>query len=178
MLLKNGKSLTIRKAKKEDAQEIINYLKKVGAESNNLLFGAEGLPYTVEQEASMIEKINSSTSSALLVGILDNKIICIGSLSSPQRERIAHQGDLALSVLKEFWGIGVGSCIMSELINFAKNSGKITVLHLGVRSDNANAITLYKKFGFEEIGLYRKFAKIDGVYYDDFLMNLYLEDKT
>jgi len=177
MTLENGKNLTIRKAKKEDAQEILNYLKKVGAESKNLLFGAEGLPYTVEQEEAILEDMNKSTSSALMVGIIDCRIICTGSISSPQRERISHQGNLALAVLKEFWGIGVGSCMMSELINFAKNSNKIEVLHLGVRADNTNAIALYKKFGFEEIGLYRKFAKIDGIYYDDFLMNLYLEDK-
>ena len=44
MLLKNGKTITIRKAKKEDAQEILGYLKKVDGESNNLTFGAEGLP--------------------------------------------------------------------------------------------------------------------------------------
>jgi len=34
MLLKNGKELTIRKAKKEDAQEILDLMKKIGGESN------------------------------------------------------------------------------------------------------------------------------------------------
>jgi len=174
MVIKNGKRLTIRKAKKEDAQEILNYTKKVGSESDNLLFGAEGLPYTVEQEEKILDNMYHSTSSTLLVGVIDGSIVCVGNVSSPPRERIAHQGNVALSVLKEFWGIGVGTRLMTELINFAKNSGKIEVLHLGVKADNASAIALYKKLGFEEIGRHPKFFKINGTYYDEILMNLYL----
>ncbi len=36
------------------------------------------------------------------------------------------------------------------------------------------AIKLYEKLGFEKIGLYKNFFKIDGNYYDEILMNLYL----
>lgn len=35
-------------------------------------------------------------------------------------------------------------------------------------------IKLYEKLGFEKIGLYKNFFKIDGNYYDEILMNLYL----
>ena len=174
MLLKNGKTLTIRKAKKEDAREILDYIKKVGGESNNLLMGAEGLPYTVAQEEAIIERINASASSVMFVGVVDGKIISVANLSSPNRERIAHQGDIAISVLKAFWGMGVGSCMMNALIDFAKNTGKIEVLHLGVKSDNAGGIALYKKCGFQQIGVYPKFFKLGDVYYDEILMNLYL----
>jgi len=174
MLLKNGKTLTIRKAKKEDAQEILGYLKKVGGESDNLTFGAEGLPYTVEQEEKVLESYYHSTSSVYLVGVVDGRIICTGNVSSPTRERLSHKATIGISVLKEFWGLGVGTCLMNELIDFAKNSDKIEMLHLGVKSDNVNAIALYKKCGFEQIGVYPKFFKIDGVYYDEVLMNLYI----
>lgn len=36
------------------------------------------------------------------------------------------------------------------------------------------AIKLYEKLGFEKIGLYKNFFKIDGNYYDEILMNLHL----
>jgi len=174
MLLKNGKELTIRKAKKEDAQELLEYAKQVGGETENLTFGAEGLPYTIEQEEKVLDNWNKSTSSAMLVGIVDGRIVTSCAISSPARERLAHQSSIAVSVLKEYWGMGVGTHMMNELINFAKNSDKIELLHLGVRADNANAIALYKKCGFQEIGRYPKFFKINGEYYDEILMNLYL----
>ena len=59
------------------------------------------------------------------------------------------------------------------LIDFAKKNGA-EVLELQVRSDNESAIGLYKKFGFEKIGTYKNFFKIDGEYFDADFMNLYL----
>ena len=174
MLLKNGKTLTIRKPKKQDAQELLNYAKKIGAESDNLTFGAEGLPYTLEQEEKMIENWSNSTSTAMFVGIVDDKIVTSVFISSPAKERLAHQSSIAISVLKEYWGIGIGTHMMNMLIDFAKNSDTIELIHLGVHANNTNAIALYKKFGFQEIGRYPKFFKINGEYYDEILMNLYL----
>ena len=43
-----------------------------------------------------------------------------------------------------------------------------------VRSDNASAISLYEKLGFERIGTYRRFVRIGEVDYDAELMTLYL----
>jgi len=174
MQLKNGKNITIRKAKKEDAAEIIAYLNIIGGESDNLLFGANEFHMTVEQEEEYIQSLENAQTSALLVGIVDGKIICVGSISAPKRERIAHQATLALSVVKGFWGQGVGTHLMNSLIDFAKSSDKLEIIHLQVRSDNEYAIALYKKMGFEEIGLFPKYTKINGEYFDDILMNLYL----
>ena len=172
MLLKDGRELTVRKAAKSDAAEIIDYLNTIGAESDNLLFGAEGFGMTNEQEAEYIE--NCREPSALLVGVLDGRIVSIGHISTLTRQRVAHLGEVGISVLKEFWGIGVGTCMMNEIIKFSKESGVIEVLHLGAKAENTRAIELYKKTGFREIGRFPGFFKIDGKYYDEIKMNLYL----
>jgi len=78
--LKNGCELDIRSAKKEDAVEIINYLNVVGGESNNLLFGANEFHMTVEQEEKYIEGLENSPTSTLLIGFVDGKIVCVGSV--------------------------------------------------------------------------------------------------
>ena len=173
MVLKNGQELHIRKAEKKDAQNILDYLNIVGGESDNLLFGAGELSLTVGQEEQFIENMNSSLNSALFVGLSDDKIVCVGSVSTPGRQRISHQAEIAVSVLKAFWGIGVGKCLMSEIINFARTN-KLEILHLGVKEDNVRATELYTKLGFTKIGVYPKFFKINGQYYDQILMNLYL----
>ena len=174
MILKNGQELTIRKAIKGDAKEVLDYLNIVGGESDNLLFGANGFTMTVQQEEEIIESTNNSKTSVFLVGLIDNKIVSIGSIFSPKRERVAHQGNLGISVLKRFWGIGIGTRLMEAMIDFAKDSQQLEILHLAVKADNCNAIAMYKKLGFQQIGLYPKFYKINGLYYDDILMNLYL----
>lgn len=51
---------------------------------------------------------------------------------------------------------------MQTLLDFAKTTAKSEIVELEVRSDNVNAIKLYEKFGFEKIGVFKGFFKIDG----------------
>ena len=174
MKLQNGLELSISKAVKEDAEALIAYLNIVGGESNNLLFGKNDFLMSAEEEERYIEHINKSKVSALFVGKIHGEIVCVGSIQAPSRERISHQANIAVSVKKAYWNIGIGTALMKTLIAFAKRSGITEIIHLGVRADNFNAIKLYENIGFRKIGVYKKFFKINGSYHDEILMNLYL----
>lgn len=177
MELKNKMILQIEKAVKEDAQQIIDYLNIIGGESDNLLFGANEFVMSLEAEENYIESVNQSDASALFVGKIEDEIICVGSVMASTRNRIAHHSELAISVKKKYWGMGVATHLMQTMIDYAKNSEITEIIHLGVRSDNEMAINLYKKMGFEEYGRFEKFFKINGAYYDEVLMNLNLREK-
>ncbi len=166
--------LTIVKAGLEDAAAMIEYLNVVGGESDNLLFGKGEFNISVEQEQAFLTNINNSSNSIMLLGKSDGVIVSIGSLSGNTKARIAHRGEIAISVKKEYWGCGIATSMMKELIKFGKEEANIEVIQLEVKADNKNAIRLYEKLGFKKIGTYEKFFKIDGQYYDAILMNLYL----
>ena len=163
--------LKIEKAKPTDAEDLLEYLKKVGSESDNLTFGGEGMPFSAEQEASFIEGVNSSERSTLVVARYNGKVIGIASLDVSERERLKHKGELGISVLKDYWGNGIGRLLMQEIIKFAI-SRKIEVIHLSVRSDNERAIKLYEKFGFEKCGVVPGEMKINGKLIDCDIMCL------
>ena len=42
-------AIEIRKALKDDAEELLNLMKILGNETDNLTFGEEGLPFTVDE---------------------------------------------------------------------------------------------------------------------------------
>lgn len=168
-------NIKITKAVPDDAERLLEYLKTVGGESDNLLFGAAGLPISVEDERKIIGGIMKSDKDCMLVARDDDTIIGVGQFSCNTSPRISHQGRIAMSVLKRCWGQGVGSAIMRELIDFAKNTAHAEIISLEVRSDNKRAIALYQKFGFERFGTYKRFFLIDGNYYDADYMNLYLK---
>jgi len=173
--LKNWEILEIDEAKPEDAAEIIDYLKIVGGESDNLLFGSEGLPITIEAEEKMLSKIREDERTLMLVGRIDGKIATLSNLGGVgTRERIQHRASMALSVKKEFWGMGIAGKVINELISFAKKAD-YTVVELEVKTDNEAAIHLYEKSGFEKIGRYKNFFKINDKYYDAFYMQLILD---
>ena len=151
-------SISIRKASCEDAAELLLYLKQIGAETDNLSFGEEGLPFTVESEATYISKIENSFDEIMLIAKENGRIVGNANLSRLPR-RMNHRGDFSISVLKEYWNKGIGSQLLYEIIKFAKDNS-FEVIDLQVRSDNLSAIHLYKKFGFNKIGMPPAFFKI------------------
>ncbi|WMJ89873.1 GNAT family N-acetyltransferase [Anaerocolumna sp. MB42-C2] len=172
MINKDG--LHIIKAGPEDAEAIIEYLNIIGGESDNLLFGKGEFNLSVKQEQSFISGINNSANSIMLLGKVNGEIVSVSSLSGYSKARIAHRGEIAISVKKSFWGQGFGTAMMKELIKFGKETAKLEVIQLEVKSDNEKAIHLYENLGFVKIGTYKKFFKINNKYYDAYLMNLYL----
>ncbi len=171
---KYEKDLVIEKAKTSDAKALIEYLNIVGGESDNLLFGKNEFTMTVEKEEEYIKNINKLQNSAIFVGKIDEKVVAVGSINSSQNKRINHHGELALSVKKEYWGQGIGYAMMEKIIDFAKENQVTKILTLGVKDDNVNGIKLYKKCGFEEVGVFKDFFQIDNKYYDKIIMNYYL----
>ena len=158
-----------RKPIKEDAKNMLEYLKQVGSESDNLTFGKEGLPFTVEQEEEYLDKLTSPC----IVAIDDEgKIVGDGGLELGVR-RISHSAELGISVIKEYWGKGVGSTIMELLIKEAKDRG-VTKINLKVRADNQRAKGLYKKFGFVKEGYTTRMLKIGDEYFDGEVWGLML----
>ena len=151
-------SITIERATCADAAEILQYLKQIGAETDNLTFGAEGLPFTIESEAAYLRQIENSCDAVMLIAKDNGKIVGDASLSRLPR-RMNHRGDLGVSVLKKCWNRGIGSQLLLEIINFAKQNS-FEVIDLQVRSDNLSAIHLYEKFGFKKIGTHPSFFKI------------------
>lgn len=166
-------SFTIEPARPEDAAAFVEYLKIIGGESNNLTFGAEGLPVTVEEEAAFLRGYGANPRNIMLAAWEEGRLIGNAHLESFSRPRIAHRADIGITVRKQAWGRGVGTALLEGLIAHAREQG-IEIIELQVRSDNLRAIRLYEKFGFVKIGRYPGFLKVDGVNVDCDLMNLYL----
>nr|WP_320536181.1 ribosomal protein S18-alanine N-acetyltransferase [Pseudarthrobacter sp. IC2-21] len=75
-----------------------------------------------------------------------------------------------IAVVPEFEGRGIGSALLTRLIDEARRRGAADVL-LEVREDNPRAQQLYVRFGFEQIHVRRKYYR-DGV--DALIMRLQL----
>mgnify|MGYP003306312009 CR=1 FL=1 len=150
-------AISIEKAVPSDAALILEYLKQVGGETDNLTFGAEGLPFSVESEAEFISGMEKSCDDIMLVAKDGSKIIGNASLTRLPR-RMKHRGDFAVSVAKEYWNKGVGSQLLHEVINFAKENS-FEIIDLQVRSDNLSAIHLYENLDSKKSELIRDFSK-------------------
>ncbi|MDR1567542.1 MAG: GNAT family N-acetyltransferase [Streptococcaceae bacterium] len=143
------KELIIREAIPIDAAELLAVFKQIGGESEFLTMDEAGVAMTTEEMAENLANIYESKNNALLIAIVDGAIVGSISVYSDHHYRIRHIGEFAVSLLTSYQGYGIGSALMEEMIEWAKESGVIRRLELTVQKRNTGAIRLYQKYGFE-----------------------------
>ena len=82
----------IRKATPADAESILEYCKCIGGETDNLTFGPEGVPFTVEQEREFLTSILHSDKQLYLVAVNDGAVVGTATFTGFARPRLAHRG--------------------------------------------------------------------------------------
>ncbi len=168
-------NIEIRELLPEDAEKMIEYLKKIGGETDNLTFGKEGLPVTIEQEREFLQQSHSSRQSVQYGAWKCGEIVGHCNLSGFPR-RMSHRAEMSLAIIKSQWNKGIGSMLMEKLIEYARQND-IEIIQLEVRSDNENAIHVYEKYGFRRIGTIPAYFKIGNAYYDFEMMYLDLRQQ-
>ena len=163
----------IVRAQPEDAAALLDYLKIVGGETNNLSFGPEGVPLSRNAEEAYLRSQADSTDNAQYLAKADGEIIGTASLNRKPR-RMAHRGEFGISLKKAWWGCGAASALTEAILAFARKNG-FEQLNLEVRSDNVRAIRLYEKYGFRKLCTFPAFFKLDGQNINFDLMNLELD---
>ena len=168
----NNSLFVIERAQAEDAAALLDYLKIVGSETENLSFGAEGVPLSLAAEQGYLRAQQESADNVQYLAKVNDEIIGTTSLNRKPR-RMSHRGEFGISLKKAWWGCGAASALMEAVLAFAKENG-FEQLNLEVRSDNARAIKLYEKYGFRKLCTFPNFFKINGELIDFDLMNLEL----
>lgn len=84
-------------------------------------------------------------------------------------QKLAHQCLITIIVDKKHRNKGIGTKLIRELFNLAKTQFSMEMLHLEVYETNP-AISLYRRMGFKEFGLHKKFIKEGDRYIGKILM--------
>jgi putative acetyltransferase len=127
------------------------------------------LPYpSVEAWRTRLAELDQpGRSDLLLVAEVDGALVGNAGLNpvgTAQRRR--HAMHFGITVAKEWQGRGVGTRLMSALLDTADRWLGCLRIELTVYTDNAAAIALYRKFGFEVEGTHRAYALRNGRYAD------------
>ena len=98
----NNSLFVIERARAEDAAALLDYLKIVGGETENLSFGAEGVPLDLETEQDYLRSQCESTDNVQYLAKVDGEIIGTASLNpayEPSR-RVRHQSEKSVVGLR------------------------------------------------------------------------------
>ncbi|MBR3100043.1 MAG: GNAT family N-acetyltransferase [Clostridia bacterium] len=152
--LRDGRQALLRSPREEDIQGVLDYLRISAGETEFILrYPEECDRYTWENEKELFEKNNAAPDRAMIVCIVDGRVAgnCIIAFGSNLKTR--HQGSVAIALIKEFWGLGIGTRMFEEMIRIAEENPYALQLKLEFVDGNTRARALYEKMGFRITGI-------------------------
>lgn len=137
-----SEQLVLREAVPNDANNLIDFLKKVSQQSDFIVFD-DLTNLTIEKERQSLNDIYQSRFDELMVAIFDQKIVGYCRIEKIDEQR----AELGVVVDQEFWNNGIASYLIEDNLDWAKDSPLKKII-LEVYKNNPAAIHIYQKYGF------------------------------
>lgn len=152
IVLKNGKTAVLRNGEESDGSAVHENFNTTHGETDYLLSYPDENSFDSVQEGRFLEQKAASANELELLAIVDGKVAGTAGIEAVgTKDKVRHRAEFGISVLKEYWGLGIGRAMMEACIKCAKEAG-YTQLELSVVAENARAVALYQNVGFTEYG--------------------------
>lgn len=155
------KEITFCEADSTDAQAFIDFMNTVALETDFLVMDETGFAFSQEHIQAIFEAGIENPRELHLLAKVEDQVIGAVTVKSSSQFRISHIGNLFIAVRKEYWGHGIGSILLQEVMDWAEEMGLLYRLELTVQVRNQAAVHLYQKFGFEIEGTQSRGARTD-----------------
>lgn len=177
LLSSSPSGFNVRKCLPEDIEQIVDIYNYYITKPNDLTTFEE-----VEVSADQImERYNNTLAKNFpyIVAVDDNnKVVgyAYGSLYGP-RVSYRFSSEDSVYLHHEYRGKGLGSMLLRELLCELKKMGmKQVVAVLGIKEDNPGSYNVHQKFGFQDVGVFKKIGYKYGKWVDRLHMQLDLDE--
>lgn len=117
----------------------------------------------------------SDPASYVYGAFVEKDLVGVVTLMRETKIKMSHRANIyAVYVTPKRRGKGVAKQLLKATIEKSRDLQGIEQVYLAVVAENTAAKKVYRAFGFETYGIDRKAIKINGKYYDEELMVLYL----
>ncbi len=173
--LKDGRVATLRTPELSDADALLAFITKACGETDFLArYPEEWANMPPEREQAWINSLRSSKGDLAIVCLVDGKVAGNCEIDFKPGIKMGHRASVAIAILQEYWGLGIGSAMFEEMIAAARERGTM-IMELDFIEGNARARALYEKFGFEIIGKKPNAIRLkDGTLLAEYMMQKYV----
>lgn len=152
ILLKNGQECVLRNGEFADGEEVLKVFLLTHEETDYLLTYNDEKSLSAKEEGEFLQKQTDSERNIELVAEVEGKIVGLAGFEEVGgKEKVRHRAEFGISVLNEFWGMGIGSALMDSCVDLARKVG-YRQMELSVVAENERAVRLYEKAGFVVFG--------------------------
>lgn len=172
--LKDGRTAILKSSCVEDAEKLLNFIKKSCGETDFLARYPEEWNIPVEQEEAWVNRLRSAPDALEITCYIDGEVAGNCMVSFRSRMKTSHRAAVAIAILKDYWNLGIGSAMFEELVATAQKHGT-EIMELKFIEGNERAKRLYEKFGFRAVCERPNAFKLkDGAYLSEIYMQKYL----
>ena len=148
--LKDGRTAILKTPCIEDAEKMLHYIKKACGETDFLArYPEEWDSVSVESEEKWVKTLRESQSTLAITCYIDSEIAGNCEINFRGGIKTSHRSTVAISILKEYWNLGIGSAMFSELVSAAEARPETEIVELEFVEGNDRARVLYEKYGFK-----------------------------
>ncbi len=148
IILKDGRECLLRSGTQEDGREALEAFTLAHEETDYLLTYPEEKGFTVEEEGRFLAAMEESQDGVEILAVVDGKIAGLAGINSlGKKVKICHRAGFGISILKEYWCLGIGRAMVEACIECARKAG-YEQLELDVVAENDRAVKLYEHCGF------------------------------
>ena len=152
VILKNGKEALLRNGEGADGAAVYEIFNLAHAETDYLLSYPDENSFDPEEEAKYLDEKTNSPNEIEVIAIIDGKIAGTAGIEAVgTKYKVKHRADFGISILKEYWGLGLGKALTKACIQCARDAG-YEQLELNAVNENERALSLYRSLGFVEFG--------------------------
>ncbi|TWT25334.1 GNAT family N-acetyltransferase [Planomicrobium sp. CPCC 101110] len=163
----------IRLASGWDAKAIMDINNEITlseATTKFFISSPEEVSCNLNEEKEKIEK-NLAKNNLYAVYEADGKVVGYLVFKRYEYARLSHAGSMGMGIAEGYRNRGIGTRLISFLIDWARQQDGLEKICLGVVSANERAIKVYRRMGFVEEGRQRSQIKYeDGSYSNDIMM--------
>ena len=170
--LKDGREAILRSPKEEDAESTLEFLITAAGETNYLLrCPEEWEKFTPEGEKNLFEQKNASPNDAMIMCIVDGKVVGDCDISFKSGIKTKHRASIGIALISDFGNQGIGTKMFEEMIRLADDRDGVTQIELEFVEGNARARHLYEKMGFRITGVHPNAIRLkDGTFLNEYMM--------
>ncbi len=170
--LKDGREALFRSPCEDDAEEMPWFIIRASGETDYLMkFPEEYADFTLEQEKAFICDAYNDPDRMMILCEVRGKLAgnCLISFRTGLKDR--HRASVAIALMQEFWGLGIGTKMFEELFRTAEDRGGVRQIELDFVEGNARARGLYEKMGFRITGVKPDAIRMkDGSFVNEYMM--------
>ena len=150
--LKDGRTCVLRNGTKEDGAICLEIFRRTHEQTDFLLSYPDEITFTPEQQEEYLQKKAEDPKEIEILAEVDGMVVGMAGIEAVARHwKTDPRASFGVSVVREFWGLGIGRALTEACIRCAREAG-YSQLELEVVADNAAALELYRSVGFTQYG--------------------------